>query len=143
MKKRRYAMTLLEIMIVIFIIGLIGSVIGYNMQGSLQEGKAFKSQQGSKQIYDLLQLEMVKSDLTATDIEKSPKAYLEMTGFVRNVDKYLKDGWGKSYIITANGDDLYVTSTDWVKYLKEKKKKTDTQISEDFPWVNPAQAAIK
>ena len=42
MQKKR-ALTLLEIMIVIVLIGIIGSVIGVNMKGSLDAGKAFKS----------------------------------------------------------------------------------------------------
>ena len=42
-KKKQYALTLIEIMIVIVLIGLIGSVIGANMKGSLDEGKAFKT----------------------------------------------------------------------------------------------------
>ena len=55
--KKKYTMTLLEIMIVIFIIGIIGSVIGYNMRGSLDNGKAFKTKEGSRKLYEIIQLE--------------------------------------------------------------------------------------
>ena len=44
LKKSKKAMTLLEVMIVIFIIGIISSVIGYNMKGSLEKAKAFKTE---------------------------------------------------------------------------------------------------
>ena len=52
MKKR--SVTLLEMMIVITLIGLIASVIGYNMKGSLDRGKAFKTEESQKQIKDIL-----------------------------------------------------------------------------------------
>ncbi len=53
-------MTLLEIMIVIVLIGLIGSVIGFNMKGSLDEGRAFKTRQAQEQIQDILMLEVAR-----------------------------------------------------------------------------------
>ena len=72
-KKKKQPMTLLEIMIVIFIIGIIGSVIGYNMKGSLEEGKAFKSKEGSRQVYEILTLEVAKgtemSEITSKTAE--------------------------------------------------------------------------
>ena len=40
MRKKR-AITLLEIMIVILLIGLIGGVVSYNLKGTLDKGKAF------------------------------------------------------------------------------------------------------
>ena len=66
-KKKQRPMTLLEIMIVIFIIGIIGSVIGYNMKGSLEEGKAFKTQEGIKQLYEIFHLEMAKGTASIDD----------------------------------------------------------------------------
>jgi len=63
-------------MIVICIIGIIGSVIGYNMKGSMDEGRAFRSEHGSKQIHDLLTLKIAEG----TDIQEvlgEPAMYLE------------------------------------------------------------------
>ncbi len=51
-KKRTF--TLLEIMIVIFLIGLIGGIVSYSMKGSLEEGKAFKTEQAIMRVVDLL-----------------------------------------------------------------------------------------
>ena len=48
MKKKKRSMTLLEVMIVIFIIGIIGSIVGYNMKGSMEKARAFKRVRGSK-----------------------------------------------------------------------------------------------
>ena len=88
---KRRAVTLIEIMIVIFIIGLIGSVIGYNMKGSLDERKAFKSEHGSRQVYHYIQLQLSKgSNIQA--ILADPEKALRDTGFVSRPDKLLQDG---------------------------------------------------
>ena len=54
MKKRTF--TLLEIMIAISLSVLITGVIGYNMRGSLDRGRAFRTEQGSEQLRDMLLL---------------------------------------------------------------------------------------
>ena len=72
-QRKKRSLTLLEIMIVIFLIGLIGSVIGYNVKGSLDEGRAFRSEQGACQIRDILLLEVAKGyplDQVLQDKEK-------------------------------------------------------------------------
>jgi type II secretory pathway pseudopilin PulG len=132
--KKKQPMTLLEIMIVIFIIGIIGSVIGYNMKGSLEEGKAFKSEQGSKQVYEILTLEMAKGG-KLDDILANPSKYLENSGFAKNPKNLLQDGWGNDYLIMKKGyDDLAVVSSDYLKY-KEKKGMDRDDIKEKFPWM--------
>ena len=54
MKKKKRALTLLEIMIVIFLITLITGAIGYNMLGTLDRGRVFRTQQAKEQLHDLL-----------------------------------------------------------------------------------------
>ncbi len=49
--KRRY-ITLIEIMIVMFLIALITGVLAYNYRGSLDEGKAFKTKTGLAMLRD-------------------------------------------------------------------------------------------
>lgn len=115
-------MTLLEIMIVIFLIGLIGSVIGYNVKGSLEEGKAFKTEQGAMQIQDILSLEA--SDGTPLEeIVARPAYYLKRSGLCKDYNKLLKDGWGKPYEITSNqkGTKIKVVSA---ALIAHKRKKT-------------------
>lgn len=128
-------MTLLEIMIVIFIIGIIGSVIGYNMKGSLEEGKAFKSEQGSKQVYDILTLEIAKGG-KIDDIVANPEKYLQLSGFAKNPKKLLQDGWGKDYLIARNGeDDLFVVSDTYLKYKNKKSPIDFDDLKETLPWM--------
>ena len=109
-KIKRNAMTLLEIMIVIFLIGLIGSVIGYNMKGSLDKGKVFKSEKGAEQIRDVLQLEIAQG-ISPQDAVKDHEAILRNSGLFKDVDKILKDGWNEPYEIGLDDQgELYVRS---------------------------------
>ncbi len=134
MKKR--AMTLLEIMIVIFLIGMITSVIGYNMKGSIDKGKVFKTEESQKQIRDLLLLEAVKSSKSLEEISKNPRRYLEDSGMPKNVDKLLKDGWGDPFLIEPTSDkkDLVVFSKNLENYKnrKSKKGKVKSSANEDY-----------
>ncbi len=133
----RNAITLLEMMIVIFIIGIIGSVVGYSMKGSLNEGRAFKSEQGSKQVYDLLMLGLADGE-KLTHVVKSPEEVIESSGLIRNAKKFVKDGWNQKFQIKSIGNnDIVVYSPSWHKYLMEKKKLDYSELHESYPWAFP------
>ena len=119
-KKRSF--TLLEIMIVIFLIGLIGSVIGYNVKGSLDEGRAFRTEQGASQIKDVLLLEVAKG-YSVEQVIAQKEAFLQSSGLVKDIKKLLKDGWSQPYEIVSNryGTDIVVRSSK-LKAYKDKKK---------------------
>lgn len=109
MQKKR-AFTLLEIMIVIFLIGLIGSIVGYSMKGSLAEGKAFKTKQAILRITDLLELELARGS-TPAEINGNIEGVLASQNVVKNVQSLLKDGWGKEMKVHVNADgEIKVTS---------------------------------
>jgi general secretion pathway protein G len=120
--RRKNPITLLEIMIVIFLIGLIGSVIGYNMKGSLDEGKAFKTEQGAVQIRDVLLLEIAKGTPRDTVLD-NPAVYLKKSGLVKDAQKMMKDGWGEPYQFVAKGNsDIKIYSEKLEKYKQQKNK---------------------
>ena len=122
MRKKR-AMTLLEIMIVILIIGTIGSVLGYNMRGSLEQAKAFKTEEGIRQLYDIFQLELAKGT-TVQEIKENPRNCLIASGLVRKPDDLIKDGWNVEYTIvqTPDGKDVRITSDSYTAYCNNKRK---------------------
>lgn len=138
MKKR--AITLVEIMIVIVIIGLIGSVIGYNMKGSLDEGKAFKSEQGSKQVYDYLTMQIAQKQDSFNYVLEHPEKVLEQSGFISRANKLIQDGWNQKFIIEkieeadGNGPDFVVFSQNWYNFLKNKKNMSNQEMQEEYPW---------
>ena len=123
---RRYkrSLTLLEIMIVIVLIGLIGSVIGVNMKGSLDEGKAFKTRQAKEQIADILMLEVARGS-SYDEVVLKKEEVLASSGLVKDPKNFLKDGWGELFEVRVGGkghDSIVVESKRLTAY---EKKKTD------------------
>jgi len=126
--RKKKAITLLEIMIVIFLIGLIGSVIGYNVKGSLEEGKAFRSEQGIAKIKDILEMEMANG-ASVDQIIENPGFYLKNSGLVADSNKLLKDGWNQPCVFskTKSGNTFSVTSAAWKKHKDKKQAKLPKQ----------------
>ncbi|MBI3237080.1 MAG: type II secretion system protein [Chlamydiales bacterium] len=126
--KKKQTLTLLEIMIVVFLIGLIGSVIGYNMKGSLEEGKAFKTAQSQEKLHDILMLEVAKG-ATIDEVVKEPIEFLKDSGLVKNPDKLIVDGWNQRFDIHADqyGTDILIKSTSYEKYISKKNARTKSR----------------
>jgi general secretion pathway protein G len=120
---RKRSFTLLEIMIVIFLIGIIGSVIGYNMKGSLEKGKAFRTEQAMRQIEDSLSLMLAEGTTTPAEIESDLRKVIEKSGLFKKADEIAKDGWGTSFVVTIDEDNnIEVFSKNYEKYLEKNKK---------------------
>jgi type II secretory pathway pseudopilin PulG len=119
--KKKQALTLLEIMIVIFLIGLIGSVIGYNMKGSLEEGKAFKTKQSIEKIGDILRLEIAKG-ASIEAVVADPSSFLNHSGLIKDLKNALKDGWNQPFEISSNqyGNDIIIKSKTLDNYNSRK-----------------------
>lgn len=108
-KRKKRAVTLIEIMIVILLIGLIGGALAYNMRGSLDQGKAFKTEQNIARAYDILMMKYAEgTDLDA--ILEDPKTILNQSPLVKNGDQLLRDGWGVDMTCTRDGDEIVITS---------------------------------
>jgi type II secretory pathway pseudopilin PulG len=130
--KKKRSLTLLEIMIVIVLIGLIGSVIGVNMKGSLDEGRAFKTRQAQEQIKDILMLEVARGTPLEKVIENK-EAYLANSGLVKNPKKFLKDGWEEEFEVKVGGqgkDQISVTSAKLKAYDRKKNDKLGKNAQE-------------
>lgn len=108
LKKR--AMTLMELMVVIVIIGLVSSVVAYNVRGSLEKGRDFKTRQAMNMLEEVIALE-VPSDEIARFLE-SPEKVLRDTGLVKNPKKLLEDGWGTPFkmALSRDGKELVIRS---------------------------------
>jgi competence protein ComGC len=122
LQRKKQALTLLEIMIVILLIGLIGSVIGYNMKGSLEEGKSFKTSQTIDKLHDILTLEMAKG-FSLEEVVQDPSRFLQDSGLVKDPKKMLVDGWGQKLDIQPNQHctDIVIKSKMHEDYLARKK----------------------
>jgi len=120
-------------MIVILLIGIITSVVGYNVKGSLEKGKIFKTQQAQAQIKELLLLEVAKG-ANIDEVVKNPKKYLKDSGLPKNISSLLKDGWNEEFQIRTNKNktDIIVTSKNLQKFAKERTKKSEEIDEEDY-----------
>ncbi len=123
--KKRSAITLLEIMIVITNIGLIATLVGYNMKGSLDKGRAFRSEQGIEQLESLFSLALSEGK-TIKEIKKDPEKVLKELNLVSNPEKLLKDGWGKPYIIDEDSErGVRVSSSAYEAYKKQEDERKE------------------
>jgi len=128
MRKKKRALTLLEIMIVIFLITLITGAIGYNMLGTLDRGRIFRTQQAKEQLHDLLLICLAdKGDAEA--ISKNPLQYLKELGLAKDPENLIKDGWKQPFAIKATRDknDFIIQSVGLEKYNKKKGIEAPTE----------------
>ena len=139
--KKKYAMTLLEIMIVIFIIGIIGSVVGYNMRGSLDKGKVFKTKEGGKKLYEIVQLENAQENKLLKRFEDGDdpstiiSGMLKNSGLVRNPKDLMKDGWGEEYVFEMDKDGFRYHSDKYEAYCEKNN------IEPEYPWEDKDDAS--
>lgn len=118
MKRKRH-LTLIEVMIVIVLIGLIGSVVAYNMRGSLEEGKIFKTQQGGAQVYNILSLEVARGN-AINEVQADWEDRVMNSTIARKPKELVRDGWGALYDVKVENDDIVVTSPKYSDYYKKK-----------------------
>lgn len=113
-KKKKRAITLIEILVVIALIAIIGAVVGYNVRGGLKKGQQFKTEVGKQKLEDLLNLEFMRgntkfvmdSTLNRTQIEE----ILISSGLVneKEAKALVTDGEEKSYECVVNSSGLIV-----------------------------------
>ena len=123
MRRRYRPFTLIEIMLVIFLIGLIGSVVGVNMKGSLDKGKVFRTEQAQKQLENVLSLQLAEGLATKEGIESEPERFLLASGLVKDVQKVLQDGWGNEFAITVQEDGEVTAYSQALEDYKNRNKK--------------------
>lgn len=107
--------TLIEMMIVMFLIALIAGVIAYNYQGALEKGKVFATERGIEQIENILNISLAENpDL---DVENDWERIVREYPLTNNPDKLVRDGWGEPYDVRVEDGRITVTS----RRLEEQK----------------------
>jgi type II secretory pathway pseudopilin PulG len=122
-------LTLLEIMIVIFLITLITGAIGYNMRGALEKGKAFRTERAMDQLKELLLLRYAEIG-NMVEVVDQLKESIESSGLAKDPETLMKDGWGVDFIITLtrSRNDVNIRSKKLDDYnLKHHKRKVESQ----------------
>ncbi len=119
-KIKKREITLIEIMIVMFLIALITGVIAYNYRGTLEEGKAFKTKAAIEKIETILSLEIANSPEKKENISTEWKSTIEKSPLVHDPKALTKDGWGEEYQVSVDpgSDNIVVTSKKFDEYKK-------------------------
>ncbi len=130
MRKKKRAFTLLEIMIVIFLITLITGAVGYNMKGSLDKGRSFRTELAKEQLHDLL-LICVEEGADGDAVAKDPADFLKRHNLAKNCDKIVQDGWGVEFSIRydRSKNDFKIGSAAHDQY--KKKNNPEASFSEE------------
>jgi len=118
-KKRN--VTLIEMMIVMFLIALISGVVAYNYRGTLDEGKAFKTKADIQNLQNILNLIATEDDNALDQMESRWKEYVRTSPIVQNPKSLLKDGWGEEYQVEVVNGDVRVTSDKYNEYKRKTK----------------------
>jgi len=122
LKKRRF-ITLVEMMIVMFLIAMITGVIAYNYTGSLEEGKAFKTKAGIEKIHTILDLYLATHSEDRDNIAANWRTIVENSQLVKNSKELIKDGWGVEYQVTEGKDhEIEIKSDKYDRYQATKGK---------------------
>lgn len=117
---KKQFVTLIEMMIVMFLIALIAGAIAYNYRGSLEEGKAFKTKMGIEQIERILDLRVAEDPELLDNIESNWKEIVRKDPLVKDPKSLVKDGWGYDYKVTVQNHKIKVESEKYNEYLKSK-----------------------
>jgi len=123
MKKKRRFLTLVENMIVMFLIALITGVIAYNYTGALEEGKAFKTRASIEKIETILNLAVAQEPSRLDDITSKWKVYIEDSSLIKDPKTLSLDGWGGPFEVIVEDGKIYVSSKNLENYDASKGKK--------------------
>jgi general secretion pathway protein G len=117
--QRRFV-TLIEMMIVMFLIALIAGALAINYGGSLDEGKAFKTKANMDKLEAVLNLEISKYPQSATQIGNNWQEIARSSPIVKDPNSLVKDGWGEDYVVTINPDtgSIYIYSKKYDEYMR-------------------------
>jgi general secretion pathway protein G len=94
-------MTLIEIMVVLVILGMIASLIGYNVMGQLKDAKKKTAELDVKNIANAVDMYQVKHQHLPESLD---------TLVPNDIKEIHKDPWGSAYVYRPSGDAYEVLS---------------------------------
>jgi general secretion pathway protein G len=121
-KQRRY-LTLIEMMIVMFIIASITGVLGYRYASSLDEAKAFKTKTAIERVSSALNLEAAQNPDFLSNIQSEWQAAVANSPLGTNNSKdLLRDGWGVTFEVYVENGNIIVRSQKFDDYTRNNPK---------------------
>lgn len=128
--KKRYV-TLVEMMIVMFLIAMITAVVAYNYTGSLEEGKAFKTRAGIDKIHTILDLHLAAHPEDEEHIESDWREIVLTSQLSKGGQELLRDGWGVEYKVSKPREGEIIIESD--KYRDYLQKKGRSSLFQEKP----------
>jgi general secretion pathway protein G len=114
--------TLIEMMIVMFLIAMIIGVVAYNYQGTLSEGKAFKTKTAKEKLHTILTIMVSKDPTLLENLENNWRDVVSSSPLVQNPNNLIKDGWGNEFDVQVENGNIIITSERYEEYLKENPR---------------------
>jgi general secretion pathway protein G len=120
--RKKLEITLIEIMIVMFLIALITGVLAYNYRGSLEQGKVFKTKAAIEKLESILNLAVAENPELNDSIEENWKDIINKSPLVKNPKDLELDGWGKPYQVERTPDGYIEIHSDGLADYEKSKK---------------------
>lgn len=132
-KVAKRQVTLIEMMIVMFLIAMIIGVVAYNYQGTLEEGKAFKTKTAKEKLTTILTIAISNEPEKADDLESSWKGIIQKSPLVQNPKDLIKDGWGQEFEVSYDRekDRVIIRSSRYEEYLRKNPSSAFREESQE------------
>lgn len=117
-KLKKRALTLIEIMIVMFLIMMILGVVAYNLRGAFDEGKAFKTRANIDRLQSMLEFAVAKDPQLLEEIETHWVDIIKSDPLTKDADQLVRDGWGYEYDVEVENGNIVVSSKQYDEYRK-------------------------
>lgn len=131
-KKQNKSFTLIELMVVIALIGIIGGVLTYNLKGSLEKGKVFKTQESKHQIKNILNLASIEDNVSIEEVIENWEHYIRNSPLIQNHEKIINDAWNHLFEVSYYEDNIVIQSRKLQAYYRKHNIIPDP---EDEPFI--------
>lgn len=128
-RKRRFSVTLIEMIIVMILIATITGALAYNYRETLNEGRAFRTRQGIERLEAILTLHMYDHPGETENISRGWQEIVQSSplGGSKESKDLLNDGWGQQYQVSVSNEQgdpvVHVTSKGLDSYNARRGKK--------------------
>jgi general secretion pathway protein G len=131
-KNQKKSFTLIELMVVIALIGIIGGVLTYNLKGSLEKGKVFKTQESKHQIKNILNLASIEENISIEEVVINWEHYIRNSPLIQNPEKIINDAWNHLFEVSYYEDNIVIQSRKLQAYYRKHNLIPDP---EDEPFI--------
>lgn len=110
-RKAQQGMTLIEIMVVIAIIGIVMSAVGYGVMNYLAEAKVDAARVSIEKVASILEMHYARNDEYPPSLTELTKKKGKGKGKSALKKADLKDPWKKKWIYSVDGDGFKLCSS--------------------------------